>query len=206
MIRDSTSEVLRHDIPIVAMTAHALKGDRERCLEAGMDDYVSKPVTPLGLGEILDRHLENPASLGGSLSKEGPSQERPVEIEQIREVADGDPEFERELIETFLTDSEEQIQSLEVALREKDADEIRVRAHTIKGSSANAGAKRLQEVACEMERIGSSNELEEAEAVFSLLRAAFEQAREYLQAHLRSDGSSTEEHLQDRSQDPLSGT
>ena len=205
MIRDPSSGVLRHDILIVAMTAHALKGDRERCLEAGMDDYVSKPVTALGLGEILDRHLEGAAASGSIVPESNLTQSVPVSIEQIREVADGDTEFERELIETFLTDSEEQIQLLEVAVREKDADEVRVRAHTIKGSSANAGAKRVQEVACEMERIGSSNELEEAEAVFSLLKAAFEQAREYLQAHLRCVGSSTEEHLQDRSQDPLSG-
>ena len=205
MIRDSSSRVLRHDIPIVAMTAHALKGDREKCLEAGMDDYVSKPVTALGLEEILDRHLESTAASGLIGSEPKPPQGRPVSIEVIQEIADGCVEFECELIETFLSDSEQQIQQLEVALRERNGEEVRRRAHTFKGSSANAGAKRVQEVAYEMEKLGSSNQLEEAEAVFSLLKAAFEQAREYLQAHLRFLGSSAEEHLPDRRQDPLSG-
>jgi len=204
IIRDPGSRVLRHDIPIVAMTAHALKGDRERCLDAGMDDYASKPVTPLGLSEILDRHLRDASSSGGVVPELNPSQARPVEIEQIQEIADGDIEFERELIETFLSDSEEQIHSLEVALREQDAEEVRGRAHTIKGSSANAGAKVMQELACQMEKIGAGKELAQAPDVYSELKDAFEQAREHLQAHLRSLESPAGEGLQDGRQDPLS--
>ena len=205
IIRDPGSGVLRHDIPIVAMTAHALKGDRERCLEAGMDDYASKPVTALALSEILDRHLGSAASSGGVVPELNPSQVRPVEIEQIQEVADGDIEFERDLIETFLSDSEEQIRSLKVALRKRDAEEVRGRAHTIKGSSANSGAKVMQELAYQMERIGASEEFAQAPDVYSELKDAFEQAREFLQAHLRSLESPAEEGLREDRKDPLSG-
>ncbi len=203
IIRDPGSGVLRHDIPIVAMTAHALKGDRERCLEAGMDDYASKPVTALALSEILDRYLGSAASSGGVVPEQNPSQASPVEIEQIREVADGDIEFERDLIETFLSDSEEQIRGLEVALGEQDAEEVRGRAHTIKGSSANAGAKVMQELAYQMEKIGAGKELAQAPDVYSELKDAFEQARELLQAHLRSLESPAEERLQEDRKGPL---
>ena len=205
MIRDAGSAVLRHDIPIVAMTAHALKGDRERCLEAGMDDYVSKPVTALTLSEILDRYLGSVALLGGVVSERNLPQASPVEIEQIQKVADGDVEFERDLIETFLSDSEEQLRGLEVALGEQDAEEIRGRAHAIKGSSANVGAKAVQELAYQMEKIGAGKELAQAPDVCLELRAAFEQAREFLQAHLRALESSGEDSLQEDRKDPFSG-
>ena len=56
-IRDGRAKVLDRNVPIIAMTAHAMKGDRERCLEAGMDDYIGKPVTPTAVKEILDKYL-----------------------------------------------------------------------------------------------------------------------------------------------------
>jgi signal transduction histidine kinase/DNA-binding response OmpR family regulator len=198
VIRDPASTVLRHDIPIVAMTAHALKGDRERCLEAGMDDYVSKPVTPVGLTEVLDRHLaEGAVPKGVIVARPFRPDPRPVEIERIREVAAGDADFERELIEAFLSDSEAQITGLELALGRKDAEEVRARAHTIKGSSANAGAAGMHERACRMEEIGSCGDLSPAATAFSELREAFDEAREHLEARLRSLKSSPEEGLQD---------
>jgi len=204
IIRDPGSGVLRHDIPIVAMTAHALKGDRERCLEANMDDYVSKPVTALALSEILNRHLGSAVSSGGAVPVPDGSQTRPVEIEQIQEVADGDVEFERDLIVTFLSDSEEQIRGLEVALREQDAEGVRGRAHAIKGSSANTGAKVMRELAYQLEKIGAGKELAQAPDVYSNLKDAFEQAREFLQAYLRSLDSPAGESLRTDGQDPLS--
>jgi CheY-like chemotaxis protein len=185
-IRDPESGVLRHDIPIIAMTAHALKGDRDKCLKAGMDDYLSKPVTALALGEILDRHLESTAASGVITPGPKPSEGRPVYVERIQEIADGDPEFECDLIEAFLSDCEEQLRFLEVALRERDGEEIERRAHTIKGSSANTGAKDMQAIAYRMEQLGATDAFPQAMDTLADLKGAFEEAREYLQAYLMS--------------------
>ena len=114
-------------------------------------------------------------------------------------------EFERELIESFLSDSEEQIQHLEAALREGNAEEVRVRAHTLKGSSANAGAKGMQELAYQMEKMGFGKELAGAPDVYSELKDAFEQAREHLLAHLKSLEAPDEEHFRGGDRHSTSG-
>ena len=205
IIRGPGSKVLRHGIPIVAMTAHALKGDRERCLEAGMDDYVSKPVTALGLGGILNRYLGTASASGRTDSESSPFKRGPVQIDRIREIADGNPEFERDLIEAFLADSEAQIRSLEAALRDRNLEEVKHRAHTIRGSSANAGAKDMLDLARRIERVDAGEVSPEAMEALCDLKRAFEEAREYLQAYLRSPEPSPAEPFRERGWGPLSG-
>jgi len=84
VIRDPASRVRNHDIPVIAMTAHAMKGDRERCIEAGMDDYVSKPVTALALNKALEKHLAAISKCSGATASEpGPGQTKAAQDEDV---------------------------------------------------------------------------------------------------------------------------
>ena len=187
LIRDPESRVLRHDIPIIAMTAHALKGDRDKCLKAGMNDYLSKPVTALALEDMLDRHLAASAPASVVVPEfDPPGQTKPVHIQRIQAIADGDLVFERELIEAFLSNTEEHLKALEAALHEGNGEEVERQAHTIKGSSANAGAKALQEIADRIEQIGSGGSPVQGLEFLPEITSEFERVRTFFKAYLDS--------------------
>lgn len=189
LIRDPESPVLRHDIPIVAMTAHALKGDRERCLAAGMNDYLSKPVTALALNDVLDRQLAaDPAASRLIVPEADPLKTGLVHIQRIQAIADGDPAFEQDLIESFLSHTETYLKALESAVHEGTGEEVAYWAHTIKGSSANAGARGMQEIACRIEQIGSEGIPGQHIECLSELRSEFERVRRYFKAYLEARG------------------
>jgi CheY-like chemotaxis protein/HPt (histidine-containing phosphotransfer) domain-containing protein len=186
IIRDPETTGLRHDIPIIAMTAHALKGDRERCLEAGMDDYVSKPVTAEALREVLEKHLRADEGIRTTVLDTGHAETTPVQIERIQEITDGDLEFEQELIESYLSDTRRRLAELESALQEKNTEEVQRQAHTIKGSSANAGATGLQEIARRMELVDAAETPGMALELLKDLTSEFERVNKYLQSYLDS--------------------
>jgi CheY-like chemotaxis protein/HPt (histidine-containing phosphotransfer) domain-containing protein len=186
IIRDPESSVRRHDIPIVAMTAHALKGDREQCLEAGMDEYVSKPVTAEALKEVLEKYLPTHEALLAGVSRQFQAPSGPVDMQRIEELTDGDPEFELDLIQSFLADIRHRLTELESALRDRNAEEVKRQTHTIKGSSANAGAQGLQEIARRMELIDAEEVPGMASELLEDLKSEFRRVDDYLQQHLNS--------------------
>ncbi|MGW8322987.1 MAG: response regulator, partial [Thermodesulfobacteriota bacterium] len=186
LIRDSESRVLRHDIPIIAMTAHALKGDREKCLEAGMNDYLSKPVTALALNEILEKSLAAGPSATLINPESGPRHAKPVHIPRIQAIADGDLAFEQDLIESYVSQTEQHLKALESSIHERNGKEREHWAHTIKGSSANAGAKEIQEIAHYVEQIGNGREPAEGIELLSDLRFEFERVRRFFRSYLAS--------------------
>ncbi len=186
LIRDPDSRVLRHDIPIIAMTAHALKGDRERCLEAGMNDYLSKPVTALALNEVLEKVLTTEPS-AALLSPDGaPGQGKPVHIQRIQAIADGDIAFERDLIESYVSTTEQSLKALESSIHEDLREDVENRAHSIKGASANAGAKGMQEIARRLEEFASGDAPGEGPELLSEIRSEFERVRRFFKAYLAS--------------------
>ena len=187
-IRRPQSRVLNHRVPIIAMTANAMQGDREKCLAAGMDDYVSKPVAPQTLAEVLEKWLTkeavvavNPASEvpGGPAAVSVQAPEVPV-FDQAGLMARlmDDEDLAREVIECFLIDTPKQIAALRVYLETGDAPSVRRQAHTLSGASANVGGEALRAVAIEMEMAAKGLDLAAVKARLAGLVAQFERLSE----------------------------
>jgi len=183
-IRDPQSAVRNHAIPIIAMTAHALQGDRERCLEAGMNDYVSKPVSPQALHEALDKWL--PQEPAGYLD---PTAEPPVPVASVsREPRTfdregmmtrlmGDEELAQAVVEGFLLDIPQQIAALRAALQDANTVHAERQAHTIKGAAANVGGEALRAIAAEMEKAAKAGNVDAAITLVTELEMAFDRLR-----------------------------
>jgi CheY-like chemotaxis protein len=179
LIRQSQSAVLNHQVPIIAMTAHAMQGDREKCLAAGMNDYITKPVTPQSLGDVLEKWLpKDPAAKRdqpsaktkghppgkpdrpGSGRVERRKGETPVfdKAGMMSRLMD-DEELALMVVEGFLDDIPQQIEALRGYLEAGDVHSAERQAHTMKGVSANVGGERLRDVASELEKAGKAGDL-----------------------------------------------
>ncbi len=165
---EATAEIRRRAsgspqrIPIIAMTAHAMEGDRERCIASGMDDYVSKPVSPTELFETIARWCGR----GSPRSSEaGPAGQAlggpgdPIRIEKLREEYGLDEEAEREVLREFLESTPQRIERLEGALRSGDGGAVEMEAHALKGSARMLGAESMGEAAAELESLGRDRDL-----------------------------------------------
>lgn len=170
-IRDPQSGVRNHNIPIIAMTADVMAGNREKCLEAGMNDFLAKPVRPRALAETLERWLpeeENKnkdrkkAETAPKKAKESRAVEplvwdRDTMLEQLM----GDEKLAAKIIEGFLADVPIQIQRLGEMLEKGDIDGATRQAHSIKGAAANVGGEALRALAFEMEKAGRTGDPKE---------------------------------------------
>ena len=183
-IRQMEPALGRH-VPIVAMTAHAMAGDRERCLEAGMDDYISKPLDRKELVNIIKRMLHLPTAKETSPPPSSPQDSehaaRAFDKGALLERLEGDEEFCREIIAMFLIDVPEQLQKLRRALDENQVSEIILRAHTLKGSAANVAAENMRQAAYALEMAGRSGDLKQAGELYIALEKEFKHLKAVLE-------------------------
>jgi len=192
---EATAEIRRREggalhTPIIAMTANAMQGDREKALQAGMDDYLAKPVKSGELDATLKRWLpreneEKPRKFDADartvISEEDANRENleypldRVTLEGLREL--GGSELIADLAEVFSSDTLPRLANLQVAVESGDAEAVERIAHTLKGSSANMGARRMAGICEELQKAGVSKDLAGALDLLDQLEAEFERVR-----------------------------
>ena len=162
-------------IPIVAMTAHAMKGDREKCLAAGMDEYVPKPIKTQELHNVIENlalksidQSESGERPLDSQNADGPTKDI-FDLTKALQVVDGDKGLLKEITVMFLEELQENMKGIVQATTKKDADALEKAAHSLKGSVGNLGAKRAYGAAYRLEFIGKEGRLAEAEGALAEL-------------------------------------
>ncbi|MFQ5442884.1 MAG: nitrate- and nitrite sensing domain-containing protein [Thermodesulfobacteriota bacterium] len=174
IIRAQDSAVANHGVPVIAMTANALKGDRERCIEAGMNDYTSKPVAPGALAEVIEKWLKKKGLPRAVLKKTALAQKEKVfDRKGYLERLMGDEDLAGEILDGFFEDFPVQMSTLREALERGDAEAVKRGAHTLKGSSGNVGAVTLQKAALDLEKAGASGSLDGARDLMTAMEEYF---------------------------------
>jgi len=182
---------------IIAMTAHAMQGDREQCLQVGMNDYISKPIRPEALVQALTTYVQVLDQEGRdsitdysedvsvpetrSDSSATPALDRQV-LQDLREIAGDDYEgLIAEVIDSYLEDSPPRVQAIRSAIAHDDANALHQSAHALKSSSLTIGARGLGQLCAELEALGDGGNVESASNLLSQFDAEYERVVAALQ-------------------------
>jgi signal transduction histidine kinase/AmiR/NasT family two-component response regulator/HPt (histidine-containing phosphotransfer) domain-containing protein len=172
-------------IPVVAMTAYAMKGDRERLLASGMDEYISKPLDSNIFGALLAKMFSNRVVTVTSEVGEAPSEQEDVlaskYLDQLLDVCQGDVETVKAVISCFLENGTQYMRNIEQAVGHKDAIQIKLSAHRLKGAATYFGNQTVVEYAAQLEDMGKMEQLVEIDRVFEQLQIAIEELEQGLQ-------------------------
>jgi|GEM_PF-2179218 len=188
LIREPATQVTSHQVPIVAMTAHATPADRERCLAAGMNDYLTKPIQAEVLREKVHRWITGISTASTPLPAAAPLPQQldsPMVFNHAALLARvlGDETLVRTFIAKFLEDLPLTLEKLRTSLLTEDTKAATLHAHTIKGASANIGGELLHRIAADIEKAGQSNALDRMHTLFSELETCAAELTAALHKH-----------------------
>jgi CheY-like chemotaxis protein/HPt (histidine-containing phosphotransfer) domain-containing protein len=193
----------KSSIIIVAMTASAMQGDREKCLAAGMDDYMAKPVRLEDVRAIVERWATaaaetdaTPTTATGTVVVPpssppyqaspiaAPPEDAPVDMERLLDFTNGDPESLRELATLYIEQTATQVEQIAAAVQAGAPGEVRRVAHSCAGASATCGMRRLVPLLRELERLGYEEKLTNAAELSRQVGDEFQRIRSFLQAQI----------------------
>ncbi len=184
IVRSPDSKVKRHEIPIIAMTAHAVKGDKERCIAAGMDDYVSKPISPTDLWKAMSKYAspleENDSASGLHPDEELSADENTIfDRKALMERILGDEDLFKELRDVFLEDAAKQMEQMKEHFKRGEMEKLKYSVHTLKGSAANFGAVAAQKRAMLIESKISQDSHESIGALLAQLESDIDMLKKH---------------------------
>jgi signal transduction histidine kinase/HPt (histidine-containing phosphotransfer) domain-containing protein len=174
-------------IIIIAMTAHAMQSDRDKCLAAGMDDYLSKPIRPSDIRGVIEKWGSPSApaveTKPASVAKiETPAAEPPVEMDRLNDLTDGNADSFRELVEMYHKQTTQQLAQIEAAVRANETDAVRRVAHSCAGASATLGMMRFAGLMRALEKEGASGKLTDATRICEDAAREFKAINDFLAA------------------------
>ncbi len=191
LIRQLDTAVRDHDIPIIAATAHAMAGDREKCLAAGMNGYISKPLRADVLEQVVEEwtggrpivievQTQPPAAAAGTFDRD-----------DFLERLMGNLTLARKILHGFIEDTPGQIDRVARAVNASDAGQVRLIAHSIKGAAASVSAFEVREIAWKLEQEGNAADLTVSAATVRELTAGFERVRPVMESSCLDDEDMT---------------